>query len=84
MRRTCDLAESVTDVIASWCMKTTTNPLRKAVMPSPDHRQTMLEFEGSGRWRELPETDRDACVQALARFLYQTITRQPEENENER
>lgn len=61
------------------------NQPRKAVIPETGHRQGMLEFEGDGRWLQFPETDREACRQALARLLYQTITRQQqEEDENER
>lgn len=71
-------------MIASRCMKTTMNQPEEAVIPAPGLRQAILEFEGAGRWLDFPEADRDACLQALARLLCQTITGQPEEDENER
>ncbi len=71
-------------VLASWRMKTATNRPQKAVIPVPCTHQEMLDLNGAGRWRELPESDRNACLQALAQLLYQTITRQPEGDEDER
>jgi lauroyl/myristoyl acyltransferase len=83
MRKTYSLAEWMGRVLASWRMKTTTNHPQNAVIPVPCTRQEMLDLNGAGRWQELPESDRDACLQALAQLLYQTITRQPEGDENE-
>jgi hypothetical protein len=65
-------------------MKTATNRPQKSVILVPDTRQEMLDLNGAGRWREFPESDRNACLQALAQLLYQTITRQPEGDEDER
>jgi hypothetical protein len=72
------------DVIASWRMKTATHHPQEAISPAPTQRQEMLDLNGTGRWQDFPEPDRDACLQALARLLYQTIARQPTSEENER
>jgi hypothetical protein len=83
-RRICVLAGCATDVIAWWGMKAVMNHPQDGVIPVPRARQGMLELHGAGRWQEFPESDRDACLQALARLLYEIITRQAEGDENER
>jgi hypothetical protein len=60
------------------------NQPREAVIPLPGQHQEMLDLECAGRWEEFPDPDRDACLRALARLLVQAVTRQPEEDENER
>ncbi len=80
----CELAEWRADMIASWRMKTAINHPREEVNPVRGQQQEMLDLHGAVRWQEFPGPDRDACLQALARLLHQTITRQPAKDENER
>jgi len=69
-------------------MKTTTNHQRTTEQKTDAlpwaPRQGELDLAGADRWQRFSAADRDACRQALAQLLYQVITNQPKNNENER
>jgi hypothetical protein len=50
----------------------------------PPPRQGKLDLSMSDRWQQLPESDRQACRQALAQLLYQVVTSQSGDQHDER
>jgi len=46
--------------------------------------QGMLDLTTSDRWPRLSDADQQACRKALAQLLYQVVTAQPVDKDNER
>jgi hypothetical protein len=47
-------------------------------------RQQTLDLSDPQQWRQLPDADQQACRDALAQLVYQMISQQPGDQQDER
>jgi len=65
-------------------MKNAMNQQRKPNGQMTVAHQGMLDLTTSDRWPRLSDADQQACRKALAQLLYQVVTAQPVDKDNER